>query len=143
MAAPGWYPDPQNPGLFLYWDGSRWTERRLGAPLPAKQQKQNVVTWVVVGLACVALGITAIIGVSTHGFKNMRDYKAGYGSATANPIATQRLWNAGGLNRFGLCMHYLGMANSNSDQVDYGYEDFLEGCYDGLDKVLGPGPHGI
>ena len=23
---PGWYPDPQNPSLVRWWDGSRWTE---------------------------------------------------------------------------------------------------------------------
>jgi hypothetical protein len=31
-AAPGWYPDPQNPGQQRYWDGSAWS---AAAPPPA------------------------------------------------------------------------------------------------------------
>ena len=106
-------------------------------------QKRNVTTWVVLGVACTVILVVGIIGISTHGFKNMRDYNAGYNSVTENPSSTRQLDAAGGLNRFGICMNYLTMANLSSDRGDYGYEDFLSGCYDGLDEVLGPGPHGI
>ena len=29
--APSWYPDPQNPSQWRYWDGSQWTEHVSGA----------------------------------------------------------------------------------------------------------------
>jgi Protein of unknown function (DUF2510) len=38
VAAPGWYPDPENPGQQRYWDGSAWGERAPAAtaapPMP-------------------------------------------------------------------------------------------------------------
>lgn len=140
MTAPGWYPDPKHPGSFIYWDGSRWTGHRQPTISP---QKRNVTTWLVLGVACTVGLVVAIIGISTHRFKNMRDYTAGYNSVTENPSSTRTLDAAGGLNRFGMCWNYLTIANSSPEQYDYGDEDFLAGCYDGLDEVLGPGPHGV
>jgi hypothetical protein len=29
----GWYADPRGPGTLRYWDGERWTERRVPSPL--------------------------------------------------------------------------------------------------------------
>ncbi len=29
---PGWFPDPQQPGLVRWWDGNRWTEHAQGDP---------------------------------------------------------------------------------------------------------------
>src|SRR5690349_21376960 len=35
MADPGWYPDPRDPGLDRWFDGSAWTEQvRAAAPMP-------------------------------------------------------------------------------------------------------------
>jgi Protein of unknown function (DUF2510) len=35
VAAPGFYPDPRNPGVELYWDGDKWTnESPATAPDP-------------------------------------------------------------------------------------------------------------
>lgn len=31
MVAPGWYADPQNPGLMRWWDGFRWTAQTQAA----------------------------------------------------------------------------------------------------------------
>jgi hypothetical protein len=35
-AAPGWYPDPENPAAVRWYDGARWTDHR--APTPPTQQ---------------------------------------------------------------------------------------------------------
>ncbi len=32
--APGWYPDPEQPAAWRYWDGSSWGERRTGLSRP-------------------------------------------------------------------------------------------------------------
>lgn len=37
-AAPGWYPDPQNPGAQRYWDGSSWS----AAPPPSAPPAASV-----------------------------------------------------------------------------------------------------
>ena len=35
IAAPGFYPDPKNPGRELYWDGDKWTHESVAnAPDP-------------------------------------------------------------------------------------------------------------
>jgi Protein of unknown function (DUF2510) len=31
----GWYPDPENPQMARYWDGSQWTDDRR--PLVSKE----------------------------------------------------------------------------------------------------------
>ncbi len=35
---PDWYPDPNNPGLLRYWDGSNWTDNTAPAQAAAPQQ---------------------------------------------------------------------------------------------------------
>lgn len=34
QGTPGWFDDPQTPGVTRYWDGRRWTDRSFGEPLP-------------------------------------------------------------------------------------------------------------
>jgi hypothetical protein len=29
----GWYPDPENPGQWRWWDGTHWSEHRAGGPV--------------------------------------------------------------------------------------------------------------
>lgn len=31
MVSANWYPDPANPGILRYWDGTQWTEHRQAA----------------------------------------------------------------------------------------------------------------
>lgn len=72
-AQPGWYEDPSGePGLFAYWDGSRWGDRTrevperpalpLQAPRPAGAHNSRV-GWILalaVGLFAVAAVVVVI-----------------------------------------------------------------------------------
>jgi Protein of unknown function (DUF2510) len=71
QAAPGWYPDPQQPGSQRYWDGSAWTDQRAplaAAPLPpvvvAKKGNGCLKAALIVGvlLAVLAIGAVALLG---------------------------------------------------------------------------------
>lgn len=55
-----WYPDPENPSAWRYWDGSQWTEHRSGPPAKRKRGaffwvfwavQALFVAWIVVGIA--------------------------------------------------------------------------------------------
>lgn len=37
----GWHPDPQQPGMLRYWDGSQWTDYQQPAVQPPTQQSQG------------------------------------------------------------------------------------------------------
>ncbi len=39
VAGAGWFDDPERPGQKRYWDGSRWTERRVPAPPVAPRSR--------------------------------------------------------------------------------------------------------
>jgi Protein of unknown function (DUF2510) len=41
--APGWYPDPAQPGATRWWDGRTWTEH-VGPTAPPQQWQQQVAT---------------------------------------------------------------------------------------------------
>ena len=40
-AAPGWFPDPELPGVQRYWDGTRWTEHRAPGRPPTANTATN------------------------------------------------------------------------------------------------------
>ena len=60
MAAPGWYPDPSNPGKRIYWDGARWGEP-VGVPDDSNKNKKTAVAIGVCVLAVVGLVMSFII----------------------------------------------------------------------------------
>ena len=39
---PGWYPDPQRPGMLRWWDGSAWTPFEAPATPPVAQYLPGV-----------------------------------------------------------------------------------------------------
>ncbi|MEK8070576.1 DUF2510 domain-containing protein [Rhodococcoides navarretei] len=41
---PGWHPDPSEPGLIRYWDGSQWTEHTQPANGPAVEESAHADT---------------------------------------------------------------------------------------------------
>ncbi|MHA0285241.1 DUF2510 domain-containing protein [Mycobacterium sp. C3-094] len=52
--APGWYPDPLNPGKKIYWDGSTWGEP-VGVPDKADYNKRTAVA--------IGVSVLAVVGV--------------------------------------------------------------------------------
>jgi hypothetical protein len=55
--APGWYPDPSQPGAVRWWDGTQWSEHSAPAGPPAP-----VYVGGTDGMAIASL-ITALVGV--------------------------------------------------------------------------------
>ncbi len=50
MSAPGWYPDPANPGEYRYWDGTKWRDED-----PIEQPPKRSWAWLVAVVATVAV----------------------------------------------------------------------------------------
>lgn len=69
---PGWYPDPQNPAVMRYWDGTKWTQHTQAAqPVPFQGQpptkshvKSNLKALGAVA-AVVIVALLAVTGVDT------------------------------------------------------------------------------
>ncbi len=60
-APAAWHPDPHNPGVERYWDGSTWTElRRPAVALQAPQRRRGGTVWKV--MLGVVLGGVLLIG---------------------------------------------------------------------------------
>jgi hypothetical protein len=67
LPAAGWYPDPENPTRFRYWDGTAWTTwHRRAAPTTPPPRFRPLVTpaRIVVMLLAAYLVVTAIAVVS-------------------------------------------------------------------------------
>jgi len=63
--APGWYPDPMQAGHQREWDGQQW----VGPSVPAAGQKKKggFPKWAIAVIACLGLGIVAVIGGALAG----------------------------------------------------------------------------
>jgi hypothetical protein len=60
--APGWYPDPSDPGKKIYWNGTAWT----GPPPPTDADKSGISkdTAVAVGV-CVLVAIGLVMSMQS------------------------------------------------------------------------------
>jgi len=66
-APAAWHPDPHNPGVERYWDGSEWTELRRPAASSAPRRRRGgtvmkVALGVVLGGVLLIAGCAALIG---------------------------------------------------------------------------------
>ena len=50
----GWYPDPADPSLQRYWDGSNWTEHSAPRPPPGQPERRSNLL-LIAGYACALL----------------------------------------------------------------------------------------
>ncbi|HET7740219.1 MAG TPA: DUF2510 domain-containing protein [Mycobacterium sp.] len=57
MTAPGWYPDPSDPGKQIYWDGNAW-----GAPVGVRSELDNAKSNKKVAIA-IGVGVLVVIGL--------------------------------------------------------------------------------
>jgi hypothetical protein len=56
--APGWYPDPSDPGRRIYWDGYAWRSTPASVPLGADKSGSGKKAAVAVGV-----GVLVVIGL--------------------------------------------------------------------------------
>ena len=54
-SSPGWYPDPTNPLLIRYWDGTEWSEQTQHRPPGMMQTTQSTTSGL--AIASMVLGI--------------------------------------------------------------------------------------
>ena len=79
-AAPGWYPDPEQPGHIRYWEGQRWSDYRLPSTGAKVGQGATQSSWFsshkgVTIVAAIVL-LLAIIGATTDDEDPALDYAA-------------------------------------------------------------------
>ena len=80
-AAPGWYPDPTNPAVEHWWDGTQYSQTR-----PVGQYPQGVVHYVPVrpaGVSPKSRTVAAILGFFLGGFGVDRFYLGNIGMGVA------------------------------------------------------------
>ena len=104
-AAPGWYPDPENPAAVRWYDGAGWTDHRAPAPIttawpqatPARTRNPGVVALVVV--ACVfggviLIGILAAIAIPVFLNQRAKAELADLSSVTCESIGAEAVANS-------------------------------------------------
>lgn len=57
--APGWYPDPSDPGKRIYWNGSAWS-----TPTPSAESNRGTKAAVAVGV-CVLVAIGLVMSMQS------------------------------------------------------------------------------
>ena len=63
----GWYPDPTEPSVLRYWDGTQWTTdmqpaMQPAADIPATRLTNRTALGIVLGLILVASMVLVVFG---------------------------------------------------------------------------------
>ncbi len=65
----GYYPDPEQPGMMRWWDGTAWTQQRVPAgpstptPAPVSAPRRRLGTGAIVGIVLGSLALVALLSV--------------------------------------------------------------------------------
>ena len=69
-AAPGWFPDPNDPAAERLWDGDQWTANTRPrqvvsspppSPKPVDKKKNRIWLWIVVGVVALFVGVQLVV----------------------------------------------------------------------------------
>ncbi|OZF05099.1 DUF2510 domain-containing protein [Rhodococcus sp. 15-2388-1-1a] len=101
--APGWHPDPSEPGLIRYWDGTQWTEHTqpvtgptaeqpapTGADEPSQPTQAGVPHAVkIIGGIVVAFVVIGVLGAVFGDDESADDSQAATQSTTSSAAAQE------------------------------------------------------
>lgn len=135
-AAPDWYPDPERPGGYRYWDGARWTEYRSTPPPPPQDVRTDGFA-----IASLVLGVfggmvlAIIFGfVARSRIKRSGGAKRGKGLATAG-IVLGGIWSV--LIGAAIVLAVTGeLDHTNTDRYATGEERAIAEVIDDLERAF-------
>ena len=95
-AAPGWYPDPSNPGTENWWDGTAYTQSRPAQSAGTPQPVYYVAPPRPAGVSPKSRTVAAILGFFLGAFGVHRFYLGNIGMGVALLLVgpfTLYIWN--------------------------------------------------
>lgn len=92
-APAGWHVDPEDPSLYRYWDGARWTEHRAPRSRPARAGNSYAGLAAIAALALLAGAFLAAV-VPVSGCGSIANDGSSYG-ACAGQMHDRRMLAGG------------------------------------------------